>query len=160
MSASLKEAGNEDTASSKSVSSEDPEYPHTQSYLDSEEEKGDTSEGVNNSGVSTDDEGNTYPEGGLKAWSVVAGGFSGMTACFGYMNTVGTYQGESILVANRYRFYHRLLTDVDLQHISPPTNYPHTPNPQSAGSSQSTSSSPSELEYKLAQSSISTDLSG
>ncbi|KAK4631260.1 Riboflavin transporter MCH5 [Fulvia fulva] len=42
--------------------------------------------------VSTDDEGNTYPEGGLRAWSVVAGGFSGMMSCFGYMNTVGTYQ--------------------------------------------------------------------
>lgn len=32
-----------------------------------------------------------YPEGGLKAWLVVAGSFSGMTACFGYMNSLGLY---------------------------------------------------------------------
>lgn len=43
-------------------------------------------------GISFDEEGNEYPEGGLQAWLVVAGGFSGMMACFGYMNTVGTYQ--------------------------------------------------------------------
>ncbi len=33
-----------------------------------------------------------YPEGGLAAWLVVFGSFSGMTAGFGLMNTVGTYQ--------------------------------------------------------------------
>lgn len=42
--------------------------------------------------ASTDDEGNTYPEGGLRAWLVVLGGFCGMMAAFGIMNTVGTYQ--------------------------------------------------------------------
>lgn len=42
--------------------------------------------------VSTDDCGNTYPEGGLRAWMVVYGSFSGMTASFGLMNTIGTYQ--------------------------------------------------------------------
>jgi hypothetical protein len=29
----------------------------------------------------------TYPEGGLKAWSVVLGSFSGMMASFGFMAT-------------------------------------------------------------------------
>ncbi|KAK4494588.1 hypothetical protein PRZ48_013944 [Zasmidium cellare] len=38
------------------------------------------------------DEEPTYPEGGLRAWLVVFGGFSGMMAAFGLMNTVGTYQ--------------------------------------------------------------------
>ena len=33
-----------------------------------------------------------YPEGGLKAWSVVFGSFSGMTASFGVLNSVGTFQ--------------------------------------------------------------------
>src|SRR5258707_1145364 len=35
---------------------------------------------------------NTYPEGGLKAWLVVVGSFSGMLACFGYMNSIGVFQ--------------------------------------------------------------------
>ena len=40
-----------------------------------------------------DDEGSSpYPEGGLKAWSVVFGSFSGMTASFGVLNSVGTFQ--------------------------------------------------------------------
>lgn len=34
----------------------------------------------------------TYPEGGLQAWLVVLGSFSGMVAGFGYMNTIGIYQ--------------------------------------------------------------------
>ncbi|KAL8766140.1 MAG: hypothetical protein Q9209_006980 [Squamulea sp. 1 TL-2023] len=34
----------------------------------------------------------TYPEGGLRAWLVVLGSFSGMLASFGLMNTVGTFQ--------------------------------------------------------------------
>lgn len=33
----------------------------------------------------------TYPEGGLKAWLVVFGSFSGMVAGFGYMNSIGIY---------------------------------------------------------------------
>ena len=48
--------------------------------------------GVSRGGVSMDDCGNTYPEGGLRAWMVVYGSFSGMTASFGLMNTIGTYQ--------------------------------------------------------------------
>lgn len=35
---------------------------------------------------------NTYPEGGLRAWSVVLGSFSGMTASFGILNIAGTFQ--------------------------------------------------------------------
>ena len=35
---------------------------------------------------------NTYPEGGLAAWLVVFGSFSGMVASFGVLNTVGTFQ--------------------------------------------------------------------
>ena len=34
----------------------------------------------------------TYPEGGLRAYSVVFGSFCGMVAAFGLMNTVGTFQ--------------------------------------------------------------------
>ena len=33
-----------------------------------------------------------YPEGGLQAWLVVLGSFSGMAASFGLLNTVGTLQ--------------------------------------------------------------------
>lgn len=32
-----------------------------------------------------------YPEGGTRAWLVVLGSFLGMTAGFGYMNTIGVY---------------------------------------------------------------------
>ena len=32
-----------------------------------------------------------YPEGGLRAWLVVFGSFCGMTAGFGYMNTIGIF---------------------------------------------------------------------
>ena len=38
------------------------------------------------------DDAKSYPEGGLRAWLVVLGSFSGMTASFGLMNTVGTFQ--------------------------------------------------------------------
>lgn len=38
------------------------------------------------------EDGNTYPEGGLRAWLVVFGSFSGMVASFGILNTVGTFQ--------------------------------------------------------------------
>ena len=41
---------------------------------------------------SVDGRGNTYPEGGLRAWLSVYGSFSGMTAGFGLMNTIGTFQ--------------------------------------------------------------------
>ena len=34
----------------------------------------------------------SYPEGGIQAWLVVFGSFTGMTAGFGLMNTVGTFQ--------------------------------------------------------------------
>ena len=37
-------------------------------------------------------DGNTYPEGGLAAWLVVLGSFSGMVASFGILNSVGTFQ--------------------------------------------------------------------
>lgn len=33
-----------------------------------------------------------YPEGGLRAWSVVFGSFSGMLASFGLMNSIGVFQ--------------------------------------------------------------------
>ena len=33
------------------------------------------------------DQADTYPEGGLRAWLVVLGSFSGMTACFGLLNS-------------------------------------------------------------------------
>lgn len=42
--------------------------------------------------VSTDAEGNTYPEGGLEAWLVVLGSFLGLFASLGLLNTIGTFQ--------------------------------------------------------------------
>ena len=42
--------------------------------------------------TTTDRHGNTYPEGGFRAWLVVYGAFSGMTASFGLMNSIGTFQ--------------------------------------------------------------------
>lgn len=44
-----------------------------------------------------------YPEGGLQAWLVVFGGFCGMTAAFGYMNTIGVFQ--AYLVEHQLRGY-------------------------------------------------------
>lgn len=38
------------------------------------------------------DQADTYPEGGLRAWLVVLGSFSGMTASFGILNSAGTFQ--------------------------------------------------------------------
>ena len=38
----------------------------------------------------------TYPDGGLQAWLVVLGSFSGMLAAFGLMNTIGTFQAYLI----------------------------------------------------------------
>ena len=38
------------------------------------------------------DDGQTFPEGGLRAWLVVLGSFSGMTASFGILNSAGTFQ--------------------------------------------------------------------
>ena len=43
-------------------------------------------------GQNLEDDAKAYPEGGLRAWLVVLGSFSGMTASFGLMNTVGTFQ--------------------------------------------------------------------
>ena len=37
-------------------------------------------------------DGHKYPEGGLRAWLVVLGAFSGMTASFGNLNSTGTFQ--------------------------------------------------------------------
>jgi MFS family permease len=42
--------------------------------------------------VTTDAEGNTYPEGGLEAWLVVFGSFMGLFASLGLVNTIGTFQ--------------------------------------------------------------------
>ncbi|KAF9884042.1 hypothetical protein FE257_002380 [Aspergillus nanangensis] len=42
--------------------------------------------------VTTDAEGNTYPEGGLEAWSVVFGSWMGLFGSLGLLNTIGTFQ--------------------------------------------------------------------
>lgn len=42
--------------------------------------------------VTTDADGNTYPEGGLEAWLVVFGSFMGLSASLGLVNTIGTFQ--------------------------------------------------------------------
>ncbi|KAI7486011.1 MFS general substrate transporter [Hortaea werneckii] len=50
----------------------------------------------------------TYPEGGLEAWLVVLGSFLGMTASFGYMNTIGIY--EAYLNTNQLANYEQSTT--------------------------------------------------
>lgn len=42
--------------------------------------------------VTTDTEGNTYPEGGLEAWLVVFGCFLGLCGSLGLVNSIGTFQ--------------------------------------------------------------------
>ncbi|KAE8144377.1 putative MFS monocarboxylate transporter [Aspergillus avenaceus] len=42
--------------------------------------------------VTTDADGNNYPEGGLEAWLVVFGSFMGLFASLGLVNTIGTFQ--------------------------------------------------------------------
>lgn len=42
------------------------------------------------------DQADNYPEGGLRAWLVVLGSFSGMTASFGILNSAGTFQAYLI----------------------------------------------------------------
>lgn len=42
--------------------------------------------------VSTDADGNTYPEGGKEAYLCVFGSFCGLTVALGLMNTLGTFQ--------------------------------------------------------------------
>lgn len=42
--------------------------------------------------ISTDPYGNSYPEGGLEAWLVVLGSFSGLFGAMGLINTIGTFQ--------------------------------------------------------------------
>ena len=85
-----KEEQSPDEHKSLSEKSDHAEDGHP-SHL-SDEERGISKEDNEDPDVSKDEEGNTYPEGGLQAWLVVVGAFSGMMACFGYMNTVGTYQ--------------------------------------------------------------------
>ncbi|KAL2867979.1 MCT family MFS transporter [Aspergillus lucknowensis] len=42
--------------------------------------------------VTTDADGNTYPEGGLEAWLVVFGSFLGLFPSLGLLNTIGSFQ--------------------------------------------------------------------
>ena len=44
-----------------------------------------------------------YPEGGLRAWMVVFGAWAGMCACFGQMNSIGTFQ--AYISANQLKQY-------------------------------------------------------
>ena len=70
-----------------------PHDPACSERLDGtvEDEKKDWTGSPASRTVSKDDEGTEYPEGGLRAWLVVLGSFLGMTASFGYMNTIGVY---------------------------------------------------------------------
>ena len=64
-----------------------PPIEHTPSNRSSRKSNG------KEKGPEQDDEApSPYPEGGLQAWSVVFGSFSGMTASFGVLNSVGTFQ--------------------------------------------------------------------
>lgn len=74
-----------------STSSSRPRSSSTASTLDPE--RGDTQPPLaHTSRVSTDAHGNTYPEGGVRAWLVVFGSFAGLFIVLGIMNTLGTYQ--------------------------------------------------------------------
>ncbi|KAL3472213.1 major facilitator superfamily domain-containing protein [Aspergillus californicus] len=53
--------------------------------------------------VTTDADGNTYPEGGLKAWLVVLGCFLGLFASLGLVNTIGSFQ--AYLTTNQLKDY-------------------------------------------------------
>lgn len=52
---------------------------------------------------STDEDGNTYPEGGLRAWLVAFGSFTAMFAGFGILNTIGIFQ--AYISANQLKDY-------------------------------------------------------
>jgi hypothetical protein len=49
---------------------------------------------IADSGQDSDSDPNTYPEGGLRAWSVVLGAWCGLVACFGLMNSIGAFQAS------------------------------------------------------------------
>ncbi|KAF3050793.1 hypothetical protein E8E11_010781 [Didymella keratinophila] len=51
----------------------------------------------------SDEEETSYPEGGLEAWLVVFGSFCGMLSCYGYMNSISTYQ--AYLSTDQLRHY-------------------------------------------------------
>ncbi|KAL1974366.1 hypothetical protein VTN31DRAFT_4570 [Thermomyces dupontii] len=51
--------------------------------------------------ISTDQYGNTYPEGGLEAYLVVLGSFMGLFGSLGLVNTIGTFQ--AYLTRNQLR---------------------------------------------------------
>ncbi|PTU25042.1 hypothetical protein P175DRAFT_0430266 [Aspergillus ochraceoroseus IBT 24754] len=53
--------------------------------------------------VTTDADGNTYPEGGLEAWLVVLGSFMGLFASLGLINTIGSFQ--AYLQTNQLKNY-------------------------------------------------------
>ncbi|KAL5050406.1 hypothetical protein BDW71DRAFT_125041 [Aspergillus fruticulosus] len=53
--------------------------------------------------VTTDADGNTYPEGGLEAWLVVLGSFLGLFASLGLVNTIGSFQ--AYLQTNQLKDY-------------------------------------------------------
>src|SRR5699024_10358552 len=53
--------------------------------------------------VTTDADGNTYPEGGLDAWLVVLGSFLGLFASLGLLNTIGSFQ--AYLQTNQLKEY-------------------------------------------------------
>ncbi|KAM3413880.1 hypothetical protein BST61_g10554 [Cercospora zeina] len=87
--------------SEKSDNAED--HPPTRRQSDEEKGSQNADEDARDPAVFKDDEGNIYPEGGLQAWLVVTGGFCGMMAAFGYMNTVGTY--SAYLATNQLSSY-------------------------------------------------------
>ncbi|KAL2814549.1 major facilitator superfamily domain-containing protein [Aspergillus cavernicola] len=53
--------------------------------------------------VTTDVDGNSYPEGGLKAWLVVLGSFLGLFASLGLVNTIGSF--HAYLQTNQLKNY-------------------------------------------------------
>lgn len=71
--------------------------------LDSEKQHVSTSSKGLKNGPSTDEMGNTYPEGGPGAWLVTFGCYCGMFAGFGLLNTIGIF--NSYISTNQLKAY-------------------------------------------------------
>ena len=89
----------------------------------------------------------TYPEGGLRAWLVVVGSFSGMFAGFGYMNTIGVSHRSHCLCRRPANIFVEIRST---RLIFPATNCPTIANLRLAGYSASTFSFPSGVASRLA----------
>ncbi|GME37009.1 mfs monocarboxylate transporter [Neofusicoccum parvum] len=83
----------EQTLADKEWTDPDKEKPlQAPVYEDAECDAGSSPPSSDGSSTLSAADEDTYPEGGLQAWLVVLGSFSGMLASFGMMNSIGTFQ--------------------------------------------------------------------